>query len=69
VTTQIHFFQANKAGELIHKLDTEDHDIRDEIEMFSLQIANEQVEFNAAGFFPINYTLVFSVSDKPDSPS
>lgn len=29
--------------------------------MFSLQIANEQVEFSAAGFFPINYTLVFSV--------
>ncbi|XP_044265397.1 putative gustatory receptor 28b [Tribolium madens] len=53
--------EANKAGELIHKIETEDHDIRDEIEMFSLQIANEQVEFNAAGFFPINYTLVFSI--------
>ncbi|XP_008195702.2 putative gustatory receptor 28b [Tribolium castaneum] len=53
--------EANKAGELIHKIDTEDHDIRDEIEMFSLQIANEQVEFNAAGFFAINYTLVFSI--------
>ncbi|RZC37788.1 gustatory receptor 28b [Asbolus verrucosus] len=53
--------EANKSGELIHKIDTEDHDIRDEIEMFSLQIANAQVEFNAAGFFPINYTLVFSI--------
>ncbi|NP_001138954.1 gustatory receptor candidate 3 [Tribolium castaneum] len=53
--------QVSKAGELIHQIQTEDHDIIDEIEMFSLQIANEQVEFNAAGFFPINYTLVFSV--------
>lgn len=51
-----------KSGELIHKIDTEDHDTIDEIEMFSLQIANEQVEFNAAGFFPVNFTLLFSVS-------
>ncbi|RZC42879.1 7tm 7 domain containing protein [Asbolus verrucosus] len=50
--------EANKSGKLIHKIETENHDIMDEIEMFSLQIANEKVEFNAAGFFPINYTLV-----------
>lgn len=36
--------------------------MKDQIEMFSLQIANEQVEFNASGFFPINFTLLFSVS-------
>ncbi|KAJ3647886.1 hypothetical protein Zmor_019735 [Zophobas morio] len=53
--------EASKSGELIHKIETEEHDLIDEIEMFSLQIANEQVEFNAAGFFPINYTLVFSI--------
>ncbi|RZB38944.1 7tm 7 domain containing protein, partial [Asbolus verrucosus] len=55
-------FGANKSAELIHKIETEDHDVRDRIEMFSLQMANEQVEFNAAGFFPINYTLVFSIT-------
>ncbi|XP_044265359.1 putative gustatory receptor 28a [Tribolium madens] len=53
--------EATKSGELIHKIETESHDVVDEIEMFSLQIANAQVEFSAAGFFPINYTLVFSV--------
>jgi hypothetical protein len=51
-----------RSGELIHKIETYDHDVIDEIEMFSLQIANENVQFSAAGFFPINYTLVFSVS-------
>jgi hypothetical protein len=56
------FPQVTKSGELIHQIDTDDHDVIDEIEMFSLQIANENVEFSAAGFFPINYTLVFSVS-------
>lgn len=39
----------------------------DEIEMFSLQIANEEVEFSAAGFFPVNYTLVFSVRGLKES--
>ncbi|XP_068895044.1 putative gustatory receptor 28b [Tenebrio molitor] len=53
--------EAKKSGELIHKIETEDHDTRDEMEMFSLQIANEEVEFNAAGFFPINFTLLFSI--------
>jgi hypothetical protein len=48
-------------GVLIHKIETENHDVIDQIEMFSLQIANEKVEFSAAGFFPINYTLIFSV--------
>ncbi|KAH0821549.1 hypothetical protein GEV33_001242 [Tenebrio molitor] len=57
--------EANLSGELIHKIDAQDRHTIDEIEMFSLQIANEQVEFNAAGFFPINYTLVFSVSESP----
>ncbi|KAJ3647481.1 hypothetical protein Zmor_019358 [Zophobas morio] len=53
--------EVKRTGELIHRIDTEDCDIRDEIEMFSLQIANEEVEFNAAGFFSINYTLIFSI--------
>ncbi|KAJ3637026.1 hypothetical protein MTP99_000514 [Tenebrio molitor] len=53
--------EANKSGELIHKIDTEDRDMIDAIEMFSLQITNSRVEFSTAGFFPINYTLVFSI--------
>ncbi|KAJ3637025.1 hypothetical protein MTP99_000513 [Tenebrio molitor] len=53
--------EANKSGELIHKINTEDRDMIDAIEMFSLQITNSRVEFTAAGFFPINYTLVFSI--------
>jgi hypothetical protein len=48
-------------GVLIHQIETENQDMVDEIKMFSLQIANNQVEFSAAGFFPINYTLIFSV--------
>jgi hypothetical protein len=49
-------------GVLYHHIETENQDMIDEIEMFSLQVANEKVEFSAAGFFPINYTLIFSVS-------
>lgn len=36
--------------------------MNNEVEIFSLQLAHEKVEFNAGGFFPINYTLIFSVS-------
>lgn len=50
-------------GDLIHKIRTQDLDIIDGIEMFALQIANERAEFTAAGFFPINYTLLFSVGN------
>ncbi|KAJ3637021.1 hypothetical protein MTP99_000510 [Tenebrio molitor] len=53
--------EVNKMGVLIHQIETENQDMIDEIEMFSLQIANEKVEFSAAGFFPINYTLIFSI--------
>lgn len=60
-------FQAKRSGLLIHQIDTEDFDMRDEIEMFSLQMANENIEFNAAGFFPIDYSLLFSVSIQGNS--
>ncbi|KAJ3637022.1 hypothetical protein MTP99_000510 [Tenebrio molitor] len=53
--------EGTRTGELIHKIETDDSKIIEEIEMFSLQMANQQVEFSAAGFFPINYTLVFSI--------
>ncbi|NP_001138956.1 gustatory receptor Gr63 [Tribolium castaneum] len=58
----VKFYKVSKSGELIHKIETNEHEIIDKIEMFSLQILNERAEFNAAGFFPIDYTLVFSVS-------
>lgn len=35
--------------------------MKDQIEMFSLQIAHKRVKFSAAGLFPIDYTLLFSV--------
>ncbi|KAI4466614.1 invertebrate gustatory receptor [Holotrichia oblita] len=52
---------ANKSGRLLHQIDTDDVDVKDQIEMFSLQIVNEKLEFTAAGFFTINYGLLFSV--------
>lgn len=53
--------QASRSGKLLHQIDTEDMDVKDQIEMFSLQIVNEKLEFTAAGFFTINYGLLFSV--------
>ncbi|KAJ3637014.1 hypothetical protein MTP99_000509 [Tenebrio molitor] len=53
--------EASRAGQLIHKIKTDNHDIIDEIEMFSLQIANARVEFTAADFFAINYALLVSI--------
>ncbi|XP_045482799.1 putative gustatory receptor 28b [Harmonia axyridis] len=53
--------EAKKSGLLIHQIESDDFDIRDEIEMFSLQISNETIEFTAAGFFPIDYSLLFSI--------
>lgn len=51
-----------KSGILIHQIVSQSEDVRDEMEMFSLQLANENVEFNAAGFFTIDYTLIFTVN-------
>lgn len=45
----------------MHQIEYNEDDVKDQIEMFSLQIANENLQFSAAGFFPIDYTLVFSV--------
>lgn len=55
--------EANSAGRLLHRIDYGDDDVKDQIEMFSLQIANENLHFTAAGFFPVDYTLIFSVSE------
>lgn len=50
-----------KSGILIHQIISHSEDVRDEMEMFSLQLANENVEFSAAGFFTIDYTLIFTI--------
>lgn len=38
--------------------------MKDEIEMFSLQIAHELDDFTAANVFPINHSLAFSVKKR-----
>ncbi|XP_022912983.2 putative gustatory receptor 28b [Onthophagus taurus] len=52
---------AHKSGRLLHQIDTDDMDVKDQIEMFSLQIVNEKLEYTAAGFFIIDYSLLFSI--------
>lgn len=49
-------------GVRLYEIDTKDDYIKNEIELFSLQIANERVEFNAGGFFPVNLNFLFTVS-------
>lgn len=46
---------------LIHQMHTTDYEVKDEVEMFSLQIAHTLEDFTAAKVFPINHSLVFSV--------
>lgn len=49
------------SGRLLHQIEYTDDDVKDQIEMFSLQIVNENLNFSAVGFFPVDYTLIFSV--------
>lgn len=56
------FFKAYKTGQILHDIEYPDNDLKDQIEMFSFQIAHHPIQFNAAGYFPINYSLLFSVS-------
>lgn len=46
---------------LIHQIRSTNYEVKDEIEMFSLQVAHELDDFTAAKVFPINHSLVFSV--------
>lgn len=55
--------QINTSGRLLHQIEYTDDDVKDQIEMFSLQIVNENLNFNAVGFFQVDYTLIFSVID------
>lgn len=55
--------EARKSGKLIHKIDSTQHSTKNEIEMFSLQIASVNAEFSAAGILSINNSLLLSVSN------
>ncbi|XP_044746569.1 putative gustatory receptor 2a isoform X2 [Coccinella septempunctata] len=53
--------EVKKTGSLLHQINTSDKDMINEIAMFSFQILNEEVAFSGAGFFEINYCLLFSI--------
>ncbi|KAF5301387.1 hypothetical protein FQA39_LY10785 [Lamprigera yunnana] len=53
--------ESNKSASIIHKIDTDSNTIKDQIAMFSLQIAQKRMEYNAAGLFAVNYSLIFSI--------
>lgn len=54
-------FQGKQSVALIHRIRNTDYEIKDGIEMFSLQVAHELNDFTAAKVLPINHSLLFSV--------
>lgn len=54
-------FQGKQSVALTHRIRNTDYDMKDEIEMFSLQVAHELNDFTAAKVFSINHSLLFSV--------
>ncbi|PSN53944.1 hypothetical protein C0J52_12521 [Blattella germanica] len=54
---------ANRTADLVHKLinDTKDPEIREELQLFSLQLLHRKINFTACGFFPLDFTLLYSV--------
>ncbi|XP_018327892.1 putative gustatory receptor 28a [Agrilus planipennis] len=52
--------EARKSGAIIYQFQRQD-DLRQQIDMFSLQMIHTKVEFNAAGLLAINYASVFSM--------
>ncbi|KAJ9599108.1 hypothetical protein L9F63_010376 [Diploptera punctata] len=55
--------EANRTAILVHKLinKTRDPLIREELELFSLQLLHRKVQFTACGFFPLDFTLLYSI--------
>ncbi|XP_031345156.1 putative gustatory receptor 28b isoform X2 [Photinus pyralis] len=50
------------SGLLIHQLSiAESKDVKEQIDVLSLQLTQEKTEINAAGLFPVNYGLIFSI--------
>ncbi|XP_069677283.1 putative gustatory receptor 28b [Periplaneta americana] len=55
--------QANRTAVLVHKLlsKTKDPEVREELQLFSLQLLHRKVQFTACGFFPLDFTLLYSI--------
>ncbi|KDR24352.1 hypothetical protein L798_04300, partial [Zootermopsis nevadensis] len=55
--------EANRTAIVVHKLlgQTNDLVLREEIQQFSLQLLHEKVKFTACGFFPLDFTLLYSI--------
>jgi len=56
--------EARRTGTVVHKLLLRQSLLRDtstELQLFSIQLLSNKVEFSAAGFFPVNLSLAYSM--------
>jgi gustatory receptor len=56
--------EARRTATVVHKLllrQTLPGDVSTELQLFSIQLLNNKVEFSAGGFFPVNLSLVYSM--------
>jgi gustatory receptor len=56
--------EARRTGTVVHKLLLRQSLLRDtstELQLFSIQLLNNKVEFSAGGFFPVNLSLACSM--------
>ncbi|XP_021920102.1 putative gustatory receptor 28a isoform X3 [Zootermopsis nevadensis] len=55
--------EANRTAVLVHKLlsKTRDPGVKEELQLFSLQLLHRKVQFTACGFFPLDFTLLYSI--------
>jgi gustatory receptor len=56
--------EARRTGTVVHKLLLRQSLLRDtatELQMFSIQLQSNKVEFSAGGFFPVNLSLAYSM--------
>ncbi|XP_023717531.1 putative gustatory receptor 28a isoform X3 [Cryptotermes secundus] len=56
--------RANRTAVLVHKLlnKTKDPGLKEELQLFSLQLLHRKVHFTAFGFFPLDFTLLYSIT-------
>jgi hypothetical protein len=56
--------EARRTGTVVHKLLLRQSLLRDtstQLQLFSIQLLNNKVEFSAGGFFPVNLSLAYSM--------
>ncbi|KAJ9599133.1 hypothetical protein L9F63_010401 [Diploptera punctata] len=59
--------EANRTAVLVHKLLNKKRDsgsipaLRSNLQLFSLQLLHRKVQFTACGFFPLDFTLLYSI--------